>query len=392
MISAFVPDLDQPAVAAAYRIAANPSPKGKSRGWGRSRAISIDDERRLSGRGGTGGDDLIEEGYVRTPLSVILPRLVQKVVDGGGGRGGHRSGDPEARDPDPDPDEETEGGWTIDVGSLAQAMKSLRFVEDDDGCQYQLQNNNNVAAGHHIGPPSPSTSKEDFISRRFTDGGALLAASGAADLHWRGRGGGGGKGVDLDRWLPAIHAEKMQVPEESNLDQANSASPVQSPQPPTAAAMSPSSSAKSARQCAKAAQLERLLQGLREEVAEGQRRVAQAQSCARDVEDTVAALQGQLTKLQAEVDHKMDILHVIMGRVSQVDGALAERERSRGEKRGAIRTLVGRRRQLQRDVTSKTAAVRALMNAMMEISSTPPGSPKKSGHGRVLPRGRGRVS
>jgi len=62
MISAFVPDLDQPAVAAAYRIAANPSPKGKSRGWGRSRAISIDDERRLSGRGGTGGDDLIEEG------------------------------------------------------------------------------------------------------------------------------------------------------------------------------------------------------------------------------------------------------------------------------------------------------------------------------------------
>jgi hypothetical protein len=123
-LAAFVPDMQRPAVRAAFLIAANP---------GAAPRAAAPPPGRTAGAGQQGG-------YAETPLALAF------ATQGAAGESAA------SRHPD--------GGATVDLGSLAQSLRRLgmRSRAAADGAR-------------------PGGRGEAYVPRRFTDGGALLMPS-----------------------------------------------------------------------------------------------------------------------------------------------------------------------------------------------------------------------
>lgn len=329
-MSAFVPDLDQPAVAAAYHIAATPDPKRRVM-------------RRLPGPGYDNGvleggrDSLKKIGQ----LSPCLKRNHKNKVYG--------AVDPVEEECRGEGDACGDGGWTIDVGSLAKALQAMKQANPE---LLRLGESELFTSDH-----AASADSEAPIPRRFTDGGALLSPTLGLSAPWRSSTG------DLH---PELEQHTTQ-----NYAQVKVLHSAQQP------LKSPTLIAPTAHP-AKIEQLQKFETALLQEVTSAEGRAQAAEAAARAVEDTIQALQSHLKQIQTEVDHKMDVLHVLLSRVAEADRELAEVERKRALVAPRVDAVLALRAQLQKDAAEKAVVVRALMRAVSQMSSSPPTSPAKS--------------
>lgn len=267
-LTAFVPDLSHPKVAALYKIASKPGPlkkvsrngTGVSTGSAASRGGSRTGSetgspltKQLQGLGISELGGLNLKGPSRSSLALsALLQMHEKRA--GMGAGGTPIGAGE------------ESGATIDIGSLAGLIKALKYGHNAEMLAVSVDANGGNFGG---GMASPAEKK---VFRRFTDGGALLKAAQAQ--------------------LQKTNNNQGQARDSPVVDPLKSELPLERPH-------SPGTNRE------KVAQLQSFRDGLAEEVEEGARRQAAAVAAAAEAVATAEALQRQLTKVQGEIDEKV---------------------------------------------------------------------------------------
>ena len=214
-------------------------------------------------------------------------------------------------------------GQTLDLGSLKGAVKVLRF--DDDSEQSKTQ---------------PDTSESPSISRRFTDGGAILGTR------------SGSKKYSNPQWAIPSHR----------------ASPLKSPQKFQLMTSLHHSEAK---------QLEDMAQSLEREVNTAKESLMEIESIEDKLEETANDLNRQLQKIQHEVEHKAVVLNVLYSRASDLLKESSKAEINYRKQLAINNDLVESWRKLSKETTLNAAILRDLMALASARPSSQPESPTK---------------
>ena len=220
-------------------------------------------------------------------------------------------------------------GQTLDLGSLKGAVKVLRF--DDESEENKTQTD---------------ASETSSISRRFTDGGAILGTR------------SGSQRYSNPQWAIPSHR----------------ASPVKSPKKVQLMTTLHHSEAR---------QLEEMAQSLEKEVNTGKESLMEIESIEEKMEETANDLNKQLQKIQREVEHKAVMLNVLYSRASALLKESSQAEINYRKQLAINNELVESWRKLQKETTHNAAILRDLMALASDRPSSQPESPTKQFSNKV---------